>query len=825
MEIDIGHSHLIEIVAELADRDLPAPNEATTRKLIIDRIIEYVLGWVPVQDVSYEERTSEDNQTTFADYVVTTATTSIVIEAKKEGQAFRLPIDQTTAKLGGVISEGEVGEAIRQARDYARKLSIPYAVVTNGISWIVFPAIRTDRVPFDKSRAILFRSMVDIRERFVEFWELLSRKRVIEGSLDSFFFPPEQEPISRRLVSMLRDTAYRIGRNRVYEHIEPAITAALSDESLIEDTDALENCYVKSTERVKFDSRIRMHLQDVKPALDRPATRPRSGGDPEVLGKVLSAYRKNPQRFILVLGSVGAGKTTFLEYTRKVSAKSLIHNKVIWFRVDFKKATTADNPREYILRELLNLIDTDTSFHLNNWEQSIRPAYHDFIESRKTGTLATIFRSDKQRFEEYVAEAIEREKTEITPFVERIIRYASTKYPVYIVIDNPDQIDSEQYQQTVFLEAQAIARRTSSNVILTLRDATYLRHRKTPVFDAFLVESIYIDPPAVRPVLSRRFLYAKRVLSGVPADIHAESGIRFSVKDLSVFFEMVSKSILRDPTGYMIEVLAESNVRRGLELVRDFLSSGHTSADHALKSYVSDGNYIFPQHEVFKGALLGQWKYYREEIAQIPNLFDAKLVSSAFQLLRYQILCRLVSSASNSSYEGDSVDRIISDLYRLGVHEQSILKVLNDLVDFRLIQPIDRLPVSQRSIVYPTRLGGYLCRDLSAKFMYFEPCLLDTNIHSQETWEELSSITNAIEVARWEDKMGLRIKRIHCFVEYLSALEEKWIGSCNRYNLQSQWGTQVIADLSERLKEELVNVSVSAEKTAKRISERNSQYQ
>ena len=825
MEIDVGHAHLIEVITELADRDLPAANETTTRKLIIDRIIEYVLGWVPGEDISYEERTSEDNQTTFADYVVTTAITSIVIEAKKEGQAFRLPIDQTTAKLGGVISEGPVGEAIKQARDYARKLSIPYAVATNGVSWIVFPAIRTDRVPFDKSRAILFRSMADIRERFVEFWELLSRKRVIEGSLDSFFFPPEKEPINRRLVSMLRDTAYRIGRNRVYDHIEPAITVALSDESLIDDPNALENCYVKSAERVKFDSRIRMHLQDVKPALDRPATRTRIGGDPEVLGKVLSAYKKNPQRFIIILGPVGAGKTTFLEYTRKVSARSIIADKIIWFQVDFKKATTADDPRGYILRELLNLIDTDTSYHLSNWEHSIRPAYHDFVESRKNGTLAPIFRSDKQRFEESIAEAIERERIEITPFVETIMRYASTKFPIYIVIDNADQIDSVQYQQTVFLEAQAIARRTSSNVILTLRDATYLRHRKTPVFDAFLVESIYIDPPAVRPVLSRRFLYAKRVLSGVPADIHAESGIRFSVPDLSVFFEMVSKSILRDPTGYMIEVLAESNVRRGLELVRDFLSSGHTSADHALKSYVSDGKYIFPQHEVFKGALLGQWKYYREETAQIPNLFDAKLGSSAVQLLRYQILNRLVSFASDSSYEGDSVDRIISDLYRLGVHEQSVLKVLNDLVHARLIQPIDRMQVSPSSIIYPTRLGGYLCRDLSAKFMYFEPCLLDTNIHYQETWEKLSSLTNAIEVASWEAKMELRIKRIHCFVEYLRALEEKWIGSCNRCNLQSQWGTQVIADLSERLKEELVNVSLSAERTAQRMRENDDQHE
>jgi len=55
-----------------------------------------------------------------------------------------------------------------------------------------FPAIRLDRVPFEKTVAIIFRSLEDIKSRFVEFWELLSRQRVIEGNLESALFGEEK---------------------------------------------------------------------------------------------------------------------------------------------------------------------------------------------------------------------------------------------------------------------------------------------------------------------------------------------------------------------------------------------------------------------------------------------------------------------------------------------------------------------------------------------------------------------------------------------------------------------------------------------------------
>src|SRR5690606_4935324 len=118
-----------------------------------------VLGWT-VADIHPEERLSEDGRTRFIDYVIRTANTAIVIEAKRIGATFDMPgAADRRVQLTPSFVKGDLGEAIIQAREYGRGKSIPFAVVTNGYQWIIFPAIRTDQVEFGRSSAIVFQSL------------------------------------------------------------------------------------------------------------------------------------------------------------------------------------------------------------------------------------------------------------------------------------------------------------------------------------------------------------------------------------------------------------------------------------------------------------------------------------------------------------------------------------------------------------------------------------------------------------------------------------------------------------------------------------------
>lgn len=146
-----------EILEQFKNLRLNDANEAETRLKVINHVIYDVLGWTHA-DVKPEDRVSEDGATTWADYVLRTGMTGIVIEAKKAGATFDNVPNIRRALLNAKLVSGALGDAIVQARDYARKLSIPFAVVTNGDSWIVFPATRTDQVKFKDSSAIIFHN-------------------------------------------------------------------------------------------------------------------------------------------------------------------------------------------------------------------------------------------------------------------------------------------------------------------------------------------------------------------------------------------------------------------------------------------------------------------------------------------------------------------------------------------------------------------------------------------------------------------------------------------------------------------------------------------
>lgn len=263
-----------DLVNTYAKLSLHSANEAETRKKLIDRVLEQVLGWTD-DDISYEERVSENDSTTFADYIIRTADISILIEAKRIGKAFSLVPDKKKVKLSGSFLHGETGDAIKQAREYCRKKSIPFAVVTNGSQWIIFPAVRTDSVSFSDSNAIIFDSIERVLgEEITEFTDLLSRSGVVEGNLAVQLIGRNTDQFEERRLNTFFKGGHSKRENPIYPLIENEVVTAFSDSIISSDTDLLDKCYVKNADRTKFDNRIQMHLQKREPLFSTQPKRP-----------------------------------------------------------------------------------------------------------------------------------------------------------------------------------------------------------------------------------------------------------------------------------------------------------------------------------------------------------------------------------------------------------------------------------------------------------------------------------------------------------------------------------------------------------------------
>jgi GTPase SAR1 family protein len=784
-------SEIVDIIKRYKELTLQNANEAETRKKFVDRIISEVLDWSD-DDVRYEERVSEDGNTTYADYIVRTANSSFLIEAKRIGVSFLSVPDRRKVKLSGKFMEGPTGDAIKQARDYCRKKSIPFAVVTNGAQWIIFPAVRTDEIPFSDSYAVVFESLENtLGEEIDYFKSLLSRNGVIEGNLGIELLGRSSDQIGERRLNNFFKGADTRPVNPIYPLIENSVLTSFSDSIIDKDPELLEKCYVKNADRAKFDNRIQMHLQKSEPLFrvqpKRPLRKREAGSLNDAIKASISAMRPVA---ILILGTVGAGKTTFLQFTRKVSAShyfSKAKDKLYphWIEADYRDFSLQENSMDFLYSQIFEYLKTDDFF--SNYDRAIRSAYKNEIDSLKKGPMHLVS-SDQEKFNEKISEIIVSDYNQVKPYVDKLLKYGASKSPIFLVIDNVDQFEDEEKQSLIFADAMALAARLKLNLIIAMRESTYVLHRNQPTFDAFDFDPIQIEPPEIPAVLSRRFFITKQQLKGVQGEFTALNGANFKVEDLSVFVDIVQSSVLGTDVGNHIEVLSNHDVRLALRMTREFLAKGYTDPAKAIKSYNSTGTYVLPKQEAFRSILLGNQSVYSEKFSVIGNPFDARLERTQEQLLRLFILTSLVKSSSSSNSQYIDCGSIRGKMHLIGFSEEDTMKVLADLCKLRFIHTSSHDKPNLNSSFYPSRLGGYVVRNLLIDFAFLENVLMDTFIASKSIWESLKNLTNIINDERnVVRKIKSRIKRVNVFYEYMNDLYKPLVEEANLRGLDANW--------------------------------------
>lgn len=803
----------VEIITQYDSLRLSNANEAETRLKVINHVIYDVLGWTHA-DVHVEERVSEDKKTTWADYVLRTGMTAIVVEAKKAGAMFGEVPRVRRTQLHGKIMEGDLGHAIIQARDYARKLSIPFAVVTNGNSWIVFPATRVDQVAFQNSSAIIFDSLKSALETdYSEFVDLLSRDAAISGNLENELLGRVENQIEdRRLNKFFTRNFSRINRHSLFPYIEGAITTAFSDDIINTATNILEKCYVQTPERIRFDERIKMHIAKRESVTKRVPVRALKEQANPISGIIADASERTRPVAVLVLGTVGAGKTTFLEHTHKVAAKDLFAPKSTvyphWLQIDFRDYSTDVPPLHFVLDNLKQKISEDE--FLSDYEKCIRPAYREEVDALLKGPLFLLSDDESERKRRITNLLMsDYEKTE--PYVEKILRYAAERSPVFLVIDNVDQFDSEADQSKIFSSVMALAQKLRLNLVCSIREATYIRHRSTPLFDAFDFDAIAIDPPNVQAVLSKRFFVSRQLLEGKSASFTAENGAEMHVKSLSKVIDLIQSSVLGTELGNLIEVMATGDIRLALRMTREFLQSGWTASGKALRLYETQGHYTMPQHEALRAIMLGNQQVYSEELSVLGNPFDSRLAKTEAQALRLYVLSAIVQLSSEKTFrylEGTEIKRA---LRIIGFGDQITQKILDDLCRLRFIHTTSHGKPTIESNYVVSRLGGYIVRHFIADMMYLENVMMDTFVADKDTWEEMYRLTNDIFSSRDTVKrISIRRERVRKFYDYMIEIYKPLREESIRRGLPKEWCSNPLVDLHNRFDTNLQRIARSA---------------
>jgi hypothetical protein len=289
-------------------------NEATTRLHLIDRILFDCLGWDRTDVIS-----EDSHERQYADYTLNAPRRLLIVEAKKEGTYFELPIGLTGLEYSIptlLRTTSALKSALEQVASYCQSRGVPYAAVTNGHQIVVFVATRSDGVPPFEGMAVVFSSIAQMRDRFMDFWNILSKPAIEKQTLRSRLYDQSGPTLPPKLSSIVTPYPGTKGRNPFQSSMKAVSEFILEDAPKtrsIEQT-FLKACYCHSGALSSYSLASKQMLRTRYAALfdaERPGPTLLPAAEwGETNAELLAqSFSRRP---ILLIGDVGVGKTTFI---------------------------------------------------------------------------------------------------------------------------------------------------------------------------------------------------------------------------------------------------------------------------------------------------------------------------------------------------------------------------------------------------------------------------------------------------------------------------------------------------------------------------------
>lgn len=779
-------------------------NESDTRSKLIDTLLIDVLGWSEA-DIKREGKV----ETGYFDYQISAPGIAFTIEAKRNFKDFVIPTKHEKAKIKSIYSENK--ELFKQIRNYAIDCGLQYGILTNGRQFILAKLFNTDGKDWQDNECLLFNDIEDVESRFVEFYENLSKHSVVNNGGFIFDFPVKRFE-SYTILSTLIDRDKELVRNSLSIKLTPIIEKVFGEifsDNNEEDKDFIEKCFVENNETKKNRDEIDRLFGDKAPQLSNVI---KATNTASVKGQISNEINQDeinirnlvPPKPIVIVGSKGAEKTTFINHLLKSGGKESLKNHLIIYidlRVFFNSYDSFE-PTNIAKQIIETTLDSYSNLELH----AIKALKRIYLKQIKEND-ESIWLYDKQNneasYQSKLSTFLEESKKNFPKHLEYLNKYLIKEHRkrIIVVIDNADQYSSE-IQEKVFLFAHSLAKSSYCGSIISLREGYYYKWRYSPPFDAYESNVYHITAPKYSEVLFRRINYALEKLEEVDGSAKGqnEKGYRIEVPNQAVieFMSGLKDSLFSDLNTELIDYLNYTtypNIREGLRVFKQFLISGHTNVtDYILRERFKNSNrknkQVIPIFEFVKAVGLHNKLYYNSEFSLVHNLFipptdsDDHFVN--FYLLK-DMYNTMESKGSANKYilSDDLINKFVSMGYRANV----IANSLANLLKFNLIDTDEQLSdiewesLSTNLNIGITSKGHYYYKELSSRFHYIDLCLQDTPIFDKAAFESLKA---AFPLSDTNGKrlLSSRVESVNLFIEYLKQKEDKQAN-----NLKTMYGS------------------------------------
>lgn len=762
-----GYAAMLELLPDIDVTIQSDSNEADTRFQVIDRLLVDVLGW-PRQAVKTERHT----ETGYIDYLVGSAGSQFVVEAKRTGRYFELPVGNGSSvvpikSLTSGSAEGkELHKALEQAARYAQERGVSVACVFNGHQLVAFLASRTDGLAPLDGRAMIFPSAETMYDDFLVLWNHLSPDGVAGRGLHKLLqtgMPLPPEPLSYRLA----DYPGNQRRNQLQTSLQIMGELFLGD---LEDSkelheEFLRTCYATSgalsqyaeVSRQILASRYEL-LESLAPGSTTEASRKgeiASGLTADVMQAALS------NRPIILLGDVGSGKSTFIDRLVNVDAKDVLGDSLSIY-VDFGAGANFNTLNEHVLESCVaQLRDKyDINVLAASFAENVLRRELKYFDESPAGAYKTL---DAARYAVARVEFLQGEMADRSAYLGKAFDWLNRSWhrQVVIFLDNVDQRDPQD-QNSVFLISNELAQTWPATVFVSLRPETFYASQRDGAISGYYPRVFTISPPRADVMLKRRIDFALDQLRDTGRLRSFPANVSIDSESLELFLQ-----VLRDNLGSnamfirMIDNMAGGNMRLALRFVTDFIGSGHVDTQKIIDIQRRFGSYTIPEHEFLRSLMFGDNRYYSPDFSPVPNLWRVARKDPKEHFL-LPILLAFVQKTGEVDAEHGYVaaEGVYENIQSLGFEATQITDAIDYAVQFRLLESSRRYGrLAHEEVFRITTSGAYAYRVLAKRFTYLDGVTVDIPVLDDDLRRRVVDV--------WQ--LPDRLARAELMVDYLDS--------------------------------------------------------
>jgi len=767
-------------------------NESDTRSKLIDFLLKDVLGWLE-QDIKREGRLSLG----YFDYQISAPGVNFIVEAKRNFRDFVIPKNHRRAKVRTLYHENE--NLFKQIRSYAIDIGLQYGVLTNGHQFIFAKLFNTDGKNWLDNECLIFNSIGDIENRYIEFYENISKFSLVNNGGFIFDFPVKDFE-SNTLISTLIDRDKELVRNSLSAKLTPIIDRIFgeifSDES---DTDSefIEKCFVENSETKKNRDEIDRLFADRAPQLTNVVRAVnlesiRTQISDEIRTDEINVRNLTPPKPIVIVGSKGAGKTTFINHLFKSTTNESLDNHLIVYldlRTFFDSYKSFD-PANIAKQIIEKTLDAYPELELHSFKVLIR-IYIKQIKENDESIWLHDKSSNLDGYQTKLSKFLEESKADYVKHLEYLNKYLvkERRKRIIVILDNADQYSSE-IQEKVFLFSHSLAKSSYCGTVISLREGYYYKWRYSPPFDAYESNVYHITAPKYSEVLLKRINYTLETLNleGISRGEN-DKGFRIELPNQSVieFMSGLKDSLFTELNRDLLDYLdftTYPNIREGLKVFKQFLISGHTNvSDYIIRERFKPPDIknpqVIPIFEFVKAIGLHNKLYFNSEFSIVHNLFIPPSGSND-HFINFYVLKDLNDFLESKGSANRYIlsNSIIEKFVDLGYRANAIVNSLTRLLKMNLLDTDEQLSdVDWSSIpkslnIGITSKGFYYYKELCTRFHYLNLVLQDTPIFEKSYFEKIRG-NFPLSDENGKRNLEQRLDIVKLFIEYLKDQEKR----------------------------------------------------